>query len=194
MNKMKAVLLLISSLALFAACSNEAPTPKPYGYHRINYPERVYARFDSTNCPYSFEKSVASRFEPVRNAENPCWMNLYYPDLGATIYLSYKEIDGQESLFRYIDETQRMTYKHVVKASSIEEKFLADSANRIFGIWYEVGGEAASATQFYLTDSTNHFVRGSLYFYSSPRPDSLAPIVDYVLVDMRKMLESFRWK
>lgn len=193
MRRLNYSLLFLLSLVL-TACSEEEVQPKPYAYHRIDLPERAYQRFDSSLCPYSFDFSAAALLEPVAQAENPCWMNIRYPSLNATIYLSYKAIGPQASLNAMVAETQRLTYKHVVKASSIEEKFIHKPEAKQYGILYEVGGAAASATQFYITDSTNHFVRGSLYFYSKPQPDSLKLVVDYVLEDVRHLVESFQWK
>ena len=180
-------------LVLFG-CTEAEVQPKPYAYHRIDLPERAYQRLDSTLCPYSFDYPVASILQSVANAENPCWMNIHYPALNATIYLSYKAIGPDASLNAMVAETQRLTYKHVVKASSIEEKLIYRAEDRQFGILYEVGGAAASATQFYITDSTQHFLRGSMYFYSKPEPDSLAMVIDYVLEDVRHLVESFQWK
>lgn len=193
MKVLNCSLLLIWSVLLFA-CSESEVQPKPYAYHRIDLPERGYQRFDSTLCPYTFDFPRATVLEAVTNAENPCWMNIRYPALNATIYLSYKAIGPDASLNAMIAETQRLTYKHVVKASSIEEKLIHRPKDRQFGILYEVGGAAASATQFYITDSTNHFLRGSMYFYSKPEPDSLAMVIDYVLDDVRHLVESFSWK
>lgn len=186
-------LLLLVALVL-TGCGEEEVQPKPYAYHRIDLPERAYQRFDSILCPYSFDYPVASVIEAVANAENPCWMNIRYPALNATIYLSYIAIGPKATLNAMVAETQRLTYKHVVKASSIEEKTISRPQARQFGVLYEVGGAAASATQFYITDSTQHFLRGSLYFYSKPQPDSLAMVIDYVLEDVRHLVESFAWK
>lgn len=176
------------------ACSEAEVQPKPYAFHRIDLPERGYQRLDSALCPYTFDYPSSSILEAVNNAENPCWMNIRYPSLNATIYLSYKAIGADASLNAMVAETQRLTYKHVVKASSIEEKIIYRPDARQFGILYEVGGAAASATQFYITDSTHHFLRGSMYFYSKPEPDSLALVIDYVLADVRHLVESFQWK
>ncbi len=192
--KFKKIVFLFMAVLLFVSCEEKAASPRPYGYHRIDLPARGYRLFDTTSCPYVFEYPLASRLEPVKNGENACWMNLFYPGLQATIYLSYKPINAQTPLDKLIYETQRLTYKHVVRASSIEEKMINRPEEREYGMLYEVGGEAASATQFYLTDSSRHFLRGSLYFYSEPRPDSLAPVVAYVLEDVRHLLETFRWK
>ena len=58
---------------------------------------------------------------------------------------------------------------------------------------YDYEGTTATALQFYLTDSTKHFIRGALYFHSEVN-DSIAPISDFLKQDMKILIESFRWK
>ena len=61
-------------------------------------------------------------------------------------------------------------------------------------MFYEVGGNAASQSQFYVTDSTKHFLAGSVYFYAKPNFDSILPAAEYIKNDMRSILESMKWK
>ena len=61
-------------------------------------------------------------------------------------------------------------------------------------MFYEVVGNAASQAQFYVTDSTQHFLSGSLYFYVKPNYDSILPATEYVKNDIRKIMETLQWK
>ena len=61
-------------------------------------------------------------------------------------------------------------------------------------MFYQVGGNAASNTQFYLTDSIQHFVTGSVYFYSKPNYDSIMPASSYIKDDMKTLMETMKWK
>ena len=61
-------------------------------------------------------------------------------------------------------------------------------------MFYEVGGNAASQSQFYLTDSTEHFLTGSLYFYAKPNYDSILPAAKYLEKDIRHIMETVKWK
>ena len=49
---------------------------------------------------------------------------------------------------------------------------------------YEITGNAASHIQFHITDSTNNFIKGSLYFYAKPNYDSILPAVAYIKEDI----------
>ena len=182
-------LLLLGLLA----CNEAAEvSPKPYAFHRIDLPEVAYENWKG-NCPFSFEKAKAAKVVLAKDSSQLCWINLEYPALHATVYITYGVLDQAHPLGKYIAEAQRLTYKHTIKASSIEEIPILQQNKRVFGLYYKVGGNAASNSQFYLTDSARHFVRGSVYFYSTPRADSLAPVVAYVQQDIERLLQSFTW-
>jgi gliding motility-associated lipoprotein GldD len=57
-----------------------------------------------------------------------------------------------------------------------------------------VGGNTASRYQFAATDSTQHFLRGALYFDVTPNVDSLKPVTDFLLKDIKHMMNTLRWK
>jgi len=107
--------------------------------------------------------------------------------------LSYKEINGANSLAKLIDDSHRLTFKHTIKADFIDENIL-HTENNVSGILFDVGGNAASALQFYVTDSSKHFLRGSLYFYNTPNADSIAPVVKFIRPDVIKLIETLKWK
>jgi gliding motility-associated lipoprotein GldD len=52
----------------------------------------------------------------------------------------------------------------------------------------------ASTYQFYLTDSIRHFVRGALYFDGPPNNDSLAPVIEFLKLDIDHLLNTFKWR
>jgi gliding motility-associated lipoprotein GldD len=192
-SKVKFRYLFLLGVLLTIACERPDATPKPYAYHRVELVEKSY-KVTAEELPFAFEMPSAAIITRPKPAEEPHWINIDYPQLKATIYLSYLQVDGPSTLGKYIDESQRMTFKHTVKASSIEEILIQKEAERVYGLFYKVGGNAASNSQFYLTDSTRHFVRGAMYFNTVPNADSLAPVVDYVLRDIEHLLTTFHWK
>ena len=82
----------------------------------------------------------------------------------------------------------------MVKADNILEQPFVNRDDRVYGMFYEVRGNAASQAQFYVTDSTEHFVTGSLYFYAKPNYDSIYPAAVYLQKDIRKIMETLKWK
>lgn len=188
MNK---VLLMMTGLVLLAACGSDY-TPKPRGYFRIDLPEKKYCSYDSL-CPFAFEYPVYAVIESSDDTiKDPCSFNLLFPAFRARFYLTYKT--GNGNIQGYIEESHKFVYKHTIKADAINEKLYIDSLRRVYGVLYQIKGNAASSLQFYLTDSTEHFLRGSLYFGTVPNKDSLLPVIEFLQEDMIHLMESLQWK
>lgn len=122
-----------------------------------------------------------------------CWMNIHYPRLNANVHLSYKPIIQKGDFQHLISDAYTFVQKHNIKAEGITEEFI-DNGHGAYGLYYQIGGNTASSLQFFLTDSNEHFLRGSLYFLAEPNKDSLAPLVNYIDKDLREFMQSFRWK
>jgi len=184
--------LTILCLIVLAACKNDY-YPKPKGYFRIDLPEKEYIKFDSP-YPYSFEYPVYAKVLPDNHPQaEKYWINITYPQFNGTLYLSYKSIDT--NLNKYLEDTRTMVMKHIPKASSIENQQYQNDISKVYGLTYTISGvAAASPYQFYLTDSTDHFVRGALYFNTVPNNDSLAPVIAFLKDDINHMIETFEWK
>lgn len=195
---MKRLLPLLTFAILFAACQQQGHTPKPRGYFRIDLPEKHYQLFNEPGYPYTFEYPTYARIVKDtlffdEKAENPWWINIEIPQFDGKIYLSYKEMGKKNALDKLVNDAFKLTYKHTYKAESIEEEAIA-TPNRVSGLFYEVAGNAASAKQFFVTDSSNHFLRGALYFYAQPNADSLAPVTRFVEEDIRLLVNTLKWR
>jgi len=177
---------ILIGLTLFS-CGKE-PIPKPKGDLRLEYPNPKYLRFNSP-CNYSFDYSDFSR---VENAKENCWYYINYPKMKAKVFITYFPIKNDFQL--HVREVEKMVYEHTIKASSIDTKSFQYPEKKVYGNFYELKGQTASNIQFFVTDSTRHFVTGNLYFNSRPRPDSLAPAIDYVKKDLLHLIDSFEWK
>ena len=161
--------------------------PKPEAYLRLEYNEADYVTF-SNRCPYTFDFNDRAEIEE----EKDCSFKIHYPKMKATVYLTYKPVRNNiDSLLR---DAQKLTYKHVIKADDILEQPFINEKEKVYGMFYKVGGNAATNAQFYLTDSTRHFIAGSVYFYAKPNFDSIMPATDYISNDMRRLMETVHWK
>jgi gliding motility-associated lipoprotein GldD len=174
--------------ALFLISCGKDPVPKPYGELRLEYPAPKYQKFEN-NCSYTFEYSD---FAKITDAKKPCWYYLNYPKMKAKLFVTYYPI--QNDFADHIREAEKMVYEHTIKASAIDTKSFEYPAKKVYGNFYELKGQSASNLQFYITDSTKHFVTAYLYFNTRPKPDSLAPAVDYIKKDMKHLLDTFEWK
>lgn len=161
--------------------------PKPDGFLALSYPTPVYKAFDSS-CNYSFETNSWSSIK----SQKDCNFEIHYPEMKATIFINYKPIT--HNLDNLLKDAQKLTYEHFIKADEIIEQPYIDESKKVYGMFYEVAGDAATNVQFYATDSVHNFVVASLYFYAKPNFDSILPATHYVKQDMRKLMESLKWK
>ena len=190
----------LSTLVLFiifiCGCNSDY-TPKPRGYFKIHFPKKQYQQFNQSGYPYSFEYPVYAKVVKDSSffgeaTENPWWINIDFPEFNGRIYVSYKEI-GKNKFDKLVKDAFTMTNKHTTKAYSIEDSLIA-TPNNIHGMFFKVGGNVATANQFFLTDSTKHFLRGALYFDATPNEDSLSIVNRFLIDDVRHLINSFKWK
>lgn len=178
------------SIAILPMSCRENYSPRPYGYYRIDFPEKAYSPMTAPGLPYTFNISDQAVIEPDKSPDAEAyWINIRYPAYNAIINLSYKTIANDTSLLRYEQDCHRLAYAHTVKAESIKEQYFSRDKG-LHGLLYLIEGNTASSTQFYITDSTRHFLRGSLYFHTHPNKDSLAPVIEYLRKDIVELMES----
>ena len=193
---MQKLFLLAALFVLLVSCNSDY-LPKPRGYYKIEFPEHKYQVFDRPGYPYKFEYPVYgvvvqdSTFFEAR-PENPYWINIDFPRFNGKIYISYKQI-GKNTFEKLKDDAYKMTYKHTYKATSIEDSLILTPLG-VGGVFFTVGGNAATGKQFFVTDSTQHFLRGALYFDTTPNEDSLAPVNQFLEQDMLHLINTFQWK
>ena len=185
------IFMLAAGLSLLFSCQEDTPYPKPRGYFRIQLPAKSYLTFD-TIYPYKFEYPVYAK-PRFKNGGEDHWLNLDFPYFNASIYFSYKPV--KDNLEAYINDAYTLVNKLIPKADAIEKKIYDDKDKQVFGVVYTIeGSQAASVLQFFLTDSTRHFVRGALYFNNPPNNDSLQPVIGFLNEDIRHLIETFEWK
>lgn len=198
----------------FAAC-NSTYTSKKRGYFKIDFPKREYVEFKKEGFPYTFEYPVYAQI--VKDSTyfdqdqlNPYWINIDFPQFGGRIFLSYKSIGGKSTykvkqpdgsykdsagtnVFDYmVNDAFKLTSKNESVATSIKDS-LFHTQNGITGVFFRVGGNAATAKQFFMSDTTKNFFRGALYFDVTPNADSLRPVQDFLQKDIDHLINTFRW-
>ncbi len=177
--------LLFISIILLTSC-NEDVLPKPKGYLSLTYPVNSYKQLELPR-PYGFE---VSEFAIVKD-EKKNWLDIQYPKLKASLNITYRPV--QNNLKELLTESEKLVYKHAVKAEEIITKNFEDFDKRVFGSMQEISGNAASQIQFHLTDSTHNFIKGTLYFYAKPNYDSVLPAVAYIKKDIIRIVETLNW-
>ena len=189
---MRKINLLLIVLALLIVSCNPHHIPKPRGFLRIDLPENhVYFPAQFQNIA-TFDMSVHAQLEEKQNTQKSIWFNISYPEWNGKLFLSYFHLNDT-SLMPLTEDARRFAYKHSVKATSIQESVFAFPYKHVHGMVYEVGGNTASAIQFFATDSVEHFILGSLYINAEPNRDSLNPVINYISQDILHMIETLEW-
>ena len=214
--KFSAFCFLFFAFCFFFAACNSPYVSKKRGYYTIALPQRSYQKFDQPGFPYSFEYPVYAQILQDttyfdNNPENSYWRNIDFPQFHARIFLSYKEIGGKAlykikqangqykdsfaiNIFdKMVADAFTLTNKNNVVSNSINDS-LIHTPNGISGVFFKVGGNAATAKQFFLSDTSKNFIRGALYFDVTPNADSLRPVQDFLQKDMEHIINTFRWK
>ncbi len=178
---------------LFPAACSSPDMPKPWGYFRIDLPEKQYTGFDSS-YPYRFPYPAYARIVPKTDSlSEPYWINIHFPAFKGTVHLSYKPI--RDNLPAYLEDARAMVMKHIPKADAIGETIINRPGDKVFGMLYDIrGSDAASPIQFFLTDSLHHFIRGALYFWVRPNNDSLHPVIEFLKQDIDTLIAGFHWE
>ena len=184
-------------ISLTGCGQGEAPIPKPRAYPRVDFPVKDYQRFQRDVCPFHFMMPKYSKVikDSLFFDEAPlheCWLDLAFPQLNGRIHLSYYPIEDLSHFEKLRRDAFELARKHQTMANYIDE-LPVEKENNVSGFIFEIEGPVASPFQFYLTDSTTHFLRGSLYFNTKADPDSLEPVYEFVKQDIARMIESFEW-
>lgn len=186
--------LTLIFVCLFTISCNRDYLPKPLGYNRLNLPEPAYQPLPDS-LPYFFEYSKhAILLDDTSQINERYWIEIYYPEIKADVHVTYKKLNHSEQLLKELaDDAYTLTSKHQIKAYAINEAITKTPSGKT-AVIAELEGEVPSQFQFTITDSTNNFLRGALYFNTHVANDSLAPAIEYVKKDIMQMINTLEWK
>lgn len=194
----RAVLFGFILVFIWACNDNSNILPKPRIYPRVIYPEKNYKQQVFDDCP--FEMMVPEYFVSIKDTfiedgqKNKCWFDLHAQNFDAYLHLSYIVIDNRKHFDKLMSDAFELADKHNIKASFRDELKINKPEKDLHGILFEIEGPVATPLQFFVTDSTNHFMRGSLYFKSQVNRDSIAPIYEFLREDIVELLNTYSWK
>lgn len=191
-------LAMAGMIFLLLSCNSDYTAGKKKGYFKIDFPEKKYQLFDQPGYPYTFEYPVyASVIRDTTFFEDKAgdwWINVDIPSLGGRIHISYKPINAENIFDSLVRDGFKMAYKQHVDVSTGINDSLVQTPNGVEGIYFSLGGNTATANQFFLTDSVRHFLRGALYFNAAPNADSLGIVNDFLKQDLQHLINTLKWR
>jgi gliding motility-associated lipoprotein GldD len=182
--------MIFITVIFFSSCEERAPMPKPRAYPRVEYPERSYTTYENPECPFTFR---FPGYAEIAVKKEKCWFDLYMPAFNARLHCSYHPLSGEDTFDDYLKDAFVIAKKINEKANYMEEARI-QNPNGVGGLLLNWSGPAASPVHFFMSDTTHHFFKAALYFDSRVKPDSLAPITEFIRSDMDTLISSFSWK
>lgn len=182
-------IVFIFLLVLIACDGNEKFIPKPPTFLKIQLPERSYEDFKDSICDFQFEKP--NYFNVKTLDDKSCNKDIEFDGLNGTLHLSYIKMDT--TLDAYVNYANDKVDEHKIKAQKIIDTNFLSPDNKVYGTFFELQGNVATPFQFYITDSTNNFASGVVYFNARPNYDSIKPVLDFVKKDLKLIMETFQW-
>ncbi len=192
------LLTAVCALLAMQACNSEY-TQKRKGYFAIEFPEKKYQPFNEPGYPYTFEYPTYASISKDTSffgdrPENPWWINIDVPRFGGRIYISYKQITQKDQIYALAEDAYKMATKQHIQVSTGIDQIPLKTSNGAEGLYYSLKGNTATANQFFLTDSSRHFLRGALYFDATPNEDSLGIVNDFLKKDLEHLINTLKWK
>jgi gliding motility-associated lipoprotein GldD len=189
--------VIISGSWFLVGCNSDYTAGKKKGYFKIEFPEKKYQVFQQTGYPYSFEYPVYAQVIKdstfFDDKAGDWWINIDVPKLDGRIYISYKEIGSKNNFDSLRNDAYKMATKQHISISTGITDSLIKTPHGIGGLYYSLEGNTATANQFFLTDTTRHFLRGALYFDAAPNADSLGIVNDFLKKDLLHLINTLKW-
>ncbi|HMP28171.1 MAG TPA: gliding motility protein GldD [Saprospiraceae bacterium] len=195
----RSVVLVLLILPILSCSESESPIAKPRMYPKVIFPEKNQVVLTNEECGFSFsypDYLVYGR-DSVRFEEHfryPCWFDLTTQQLNTTIHFSYLNMKSQKDLDTHINDAFKLADEHNIKATARKENIIENSEENVFGLLFEFDGDVAAPLQFFVTDSSKHFLRASLYFNDKVNQDSTKIIYDFIKEDIENLIRTLRWK
>ena len=190
MNKLIYTFLFVF---LLSACDESALVPKPPTYLKLDLPKHSYRQVQSDG-PYSLRLANIFNYRTAQKQGNTyCTQEIDLGPVNGSLFMYYLNFPNNDSLAEVINFANDKVDEHKIKADKIDFEQIIDKKNKVYGTFFELKGNVATNFQFYLTDSTNNFVRGEVLLNCKPNYDSLRPVLEYLKVDLLELVHHFKW-
>lgn len=177
--------IIFLALIVFS-CNNNVNLPKQKAYFAPEFEIPTYKKI-SLDCNYTFNINFQASINNIKN----CNYEIYYKNLNAKIFIN--QIVLSNSIETVVNTFNQKLNENSRLSDQIIQSNYVNIDKKIYSKLYSFVGNSPSNIQFYVTNQTDKFLTGSLFFETEPNYDSLFPYIDYIRNDIKKMVDSFRW-
>lgn len=177
--------IIFLALIVFS-CNNNVNLPKQKAYFAPEFEIPTYKKI-SLDCNYTFNINFQASINNIKN----CNYEIYYKNLNAKIFIN--QIVLSNSIETVLNTFNQKINENSRLSDQIIQSNYVNIDKKIYSKLYSFVGNSPSNIQFYVTNQTDKFLTGSLFFETEPNYDSLFPYIDYIRNDIKKMVDSFRW-
>jgi gliding motility-associated lipoprotein GldD len=191
---MKKTIIFLLSMMFLWSCQEKPIVPKPPTYPRLELPDYEYVDVQN-DCPYEMQLSNLFKHRLIPGQSKLfCTQEVDLGPLNGTLFLFYMRLSHPDSLSSIINFANDKVDEHKIKADKIDIQNIIRVKDKVYGTFFELKGNVATNFQFYLTDSSNHFLRGEILLNSRPNYDSLRPTLQFLKKDLLHLTNTVKWK
>lgn len=190
---MRKILYILIAFVAFSCTQSvkQDYMPKPKGYPRVERSDSIFLH-EFVDFQFQYSSDAFLEETPSENKDQ-VWFNFDYSLLNATLYCTYASIDAS-MLKSYFADNNMFIHKNSEEDIELKAFDYTNPTQHTSGRLYYFDGNAKSPYQFYLTDSTTFFLRGSLYYNTEVSTDSILPVSKSIEGDLINLMESFETK
>lgn len=194
MNKKSSLLYFLGAILLSGlmvqGCAEEEAQAKPWGFSRMELPQNFgYKKFENTSCPFTFQYPDFGTI--TRDNSDSCWADISFPIFEAKWHISHHDISKQKDRQAHFEDFRKLVYKHVKKASAIADYPFENEKGK--GMRYELYGNVGAPVEIFFSND-KYTMTADFYLNTALKNDSLDPAIQFMKIEMDKMMESFQWK
>ena len=178
--------IIFLALIVFS-CNNNVNLPKQKAYFAPEFEIPTYKKI-SLDCNYSFNINSQASINNIKN----CNYEIYYKNLNAKIFIN--QIVLSNSIEKVLNTFNQKINENSRLSDQIIQSNYVNIDKKIYSKLYSFVGNSPSNIQFYVTNQTDKFLTGSLFFETEPNYDSLFPAIKFLEKDLVYLIETFEWK
>lgn len=186
---------LFITFGFVCSCNNEStPIPRQYAYPRICEFCNEYVPVNNEELNIERNKSAVIDVDSVVD-NNSRWLTLFYPHCNSKLFITINKTLCSET-FNQVLENRIQRFSLNI-GGNVYEQFDVGNQNGFNTQILRIKSTSANPVMFISTNNHDIIVSGTMYLQdvnAISKPDSIAPIVDYLFQDIAQIAKTLAKK